>query len=36
MIKTNYKTIDIKINNQNYKFEIDYNYGFPLTIFNTE
>jgi hypothetical protein len=35
MIKTNYKTIDIKINNSYYKFEIDYNYGFPLTIFNT-
>ena len=33
--KTNYKYLDIKINNVTYKIEIDYNYGYPLTLFNT-
>ena len=33
-IKTNYKYIYIDINGTLGKFEIDYNYGFPLTIFN--
>ena len=33
-IETNYKIIEIKINEKPYRFEIDYNYGYPLTIFN--
>ena len=32
-VTTSYKTIQIKINEELYTFEIDYNYGFPLTIF---
>ena len=35
-IETNYKTIEIIINAKPYTFEIDYNYGFPLTIFNNK
>jgi hypothetical protein len=34
-IKTNYKYINIEIKGISGKFEIDYNYGYPLTIFNT-
>ena len=34
-ITTNYKYIEIDINGILGKFEIDYNYGYPLTIFNT-
>ena len=33
-IKTNFKYIDININGLTRKFEIDYNYGYPLTLFN--
>ena len=33
-ITTNYKYIEIDINGTLGKFEIDYNYGYPLTIFN--
>ena len=33
-ISTNYKYLDINIEGKPYKFEIDYNYGYPLTIFN--
>ena len=36
LIKTNYKTMKIKIGEEEHTFEIDYNYGFPLTIFNTD
>ena len=36
LIKTNYKTMKIKIGEEEHTFEIDYNYGFPLTIFNKD
>ena len=35
-IKTKYKYIDIKIGGNFYTFEIDYNYGYPLTLINTK
>ena len=35
-VTTSYKTIEIKIGGKPYTFEIDYNYGFPLTIFNNK
>jgi hypothetical protein len=35
-VTTSYKTIEIKIGGKPYTFEIDYNYGFPLTIFNVK
>ena len=35
-VTTSYKTIQIKIWGKTYDFEIDYNYGYPLTIFNNE
>ena len=35
-VTTSYKTIQIKIKEKLYIFEIDYNYGFPLTIFNNQ
>ena len=34
-IKTNYKYLNISLNNKTYTVEIDYNYGYPLTLFNT-
>ena len=33
---TNYKYFSIILNGATYKIEIDYNYGFPLTLFNTK
>ena len=33
--RSNYKYLNIDINNKTYKIEIDYNYGYPLTLFNT-
>ena len=35
-VTTSYKTIQIQIKEKLYIFEIDYNYGFPLTIFNNQ
>ena len=34
ILKTNYKYLNIKKNDTWYKIEIDYNYGFPLILFN--
>ena len=34
ILKTNYKYLNIRKNNTLYKIEIDYNYGFPLILFN--
>ena len=33
-IKTNYKYLKVEFKEKVYKIEIDYNYGFPLTLFN--
>ena len=35
-IKTNYRYIDIEVGGIKKKFLIDYNYGYPLTLFNTK
>ena len=35
-IKTNYKYLVIEINGEDYNIEIDYNYGYPLTLINDE
>ena len=34
-INTNYRYLKVTIGDKEYKVEIDYNYGFPLTLFNS-